>query len=199
MRQKAIMPITAEQASELIRQRRSIFPNSYNSRHIPDEIIKEILENANWAPTHRLTEPWRFKVFRAEARRRLGEYLAGWYRENTPAEQFSERKYDKTLSNPQRSSCVIAICMQRDPQERVPEWEELASVASAVQNMWLSCTAYGIGCYWSSPRSILEADEFLGLKEGERCLGLFYMGYHDMPAIEGKRRPAGEKVEWVTE
>ncbi|MCB0563315.1 MAG: nitroreductase [Phaeodactylibacter sp.] len=193
------MPITAEQANELIRQRRAVFPNTYTNEPIPDEIVKEILENANWAPTHKLTEPWRFKVFRDKALLRLGQYLAQWYKEHTSPEQFLERKYNKSLTNPQRSSCVIAICMQRDPQERVPEWEELAAVASAVQNMWLSCTAYGIGCYWSSPRSILEANEFLDLKEGERCLGLFYMGYHDMPAIAGKREPIENKVTWITE
>ena len=193
------MPITAEQASELIRRRRAIFPNTYTDEPIPDSVIREILENANWAPTHKLTEPWRFNVFRGKARERLGRYLAGWYKANTPADKFLERKYDKALANPQRSSCVIAICMQRDPEERVPEWEELAAVAGAVQNMWLSCTAYGIGCYWSSPRSILEADEFLGLKEGERCLGLLYMGYHEMPDIPGKRQPIEEKVEWIRE
>lgn len=198
MRQKG-MPLTAEQVNELIRQRRSIFPNTYTDEPISDEIIGQILENANWAPTHKLTEPWRFKVFRGAALPRLGEYLARWYQEHTPAEQFTERKYNKTLNNPQRSSCVIAICMQRDPQERVPEWEELAAVACAVQNMWLSCTAHGIGCYWSSPRSILEADAFLGLKEGERCLGLFYMGYHDLPPLSGKRQPMEEKVEWIRE
>ncbi|MCB0557547.1 MAG: nitroreductase [Lewinellaceae bacterium] len=193
------MPITAEQAKELIRQRRSVFPNTYTDEPIPDEAIVEILENANWAPTHKRTEPWRFKVFRGKALHRLGEYLARWYQEHTPAEQFLERKYNKSLNNPQRSSCVIAICMQRDPQERVPEWEEVAAVACAVQNMWLSCTAHGIGCYWSSPRSILEANEFLDLKEGERCLGLFYMGYHSLPAIPGKREPIENKVTWITE
>jgi nitroreductase len=138
-------------------------------------------------------------VFRDKARQRLGQYLADWYKDNAPAEQFLERKYRKALNNPQRSSCVIAICMQRDLQERIPEWEELAAVAAAVQNMWLSCTAYGIGCYWSSPRPILEADDFLGLKESERCLGLLYMGYHDMPDVEGKREPVEEKVEWIRE
>ncbi len=191
------MPITPEQASELIRRRRAIFPNTYKDKPIPEAIIREVLENANWAPTHRLTEPWRFKVFRGAARQQLSDYLAGWYKENTPAAQFSEKKYEKTKQKPLRSACVIAICMQRDPMERIPEWEEVAAVAAAVQNMWLSCTAYQIGCYWSSPRPMLEADEFLGLGEGERCLGLLYMGYYDMPPLPGKRGPIEEKVEWL--
>jgi nitroreductase len=189
----------ADFINELIRQRRSIFPNTYIERSIPDEYIKQILENANWAPTHRLTEPWRFRVFRKNALNRLSEYLGNWYKEHTPADLYSEKKYEKTKAKPLQSDCVIAICMQRDPSERVPEWEEIAAVSCAVQNMWLSCTALDIGCYWSSPRSILEADEFLGLSEGERCLGLFYMGYHEMPSVAGKRGPVEDKTVWMEE
>jgi nitroreductase len=188
-----------EAINALIKKRRSIFPNTYNDKPIPREIIQQILENANWAPTHRKTEPWRFKVFHESGLQRLSDYLAQWYEANTPEEKFSQKKYDKTKAKPLQSACVIAICMQRDPEERLPEWEEVAAVACAVQNMWLSCTAYDIGCYWSSPRSIIEANDFLGLKNGERCLGLLYMGYHDLPDLPAQRQPIAEKVVWLGE
>lgn len=191
-----IAMITPQQANELIRKRRAIFPKTYVDKPIPKAIIEEVLENANWAPTHKHTEPWRFRVFTGDARRRLGAYLADWYKSHTPAEKFSEKKYEKNLNKPLQSGCVIAICMQRDPQERVPEWEEIAAVSCAVQNMWLTCTAHDIGAYWSSSKSILQAEEFLGLQEGERCLGLFYMGYHELPELPGKRGHIEEKVVW---
>ncbi len=193
------MPATPELVSELIRKRRSVFPKSYNDKPIPRAIIEEALENANWAPTHRLTEPWRFKVFIGEALVRLGDYLGGFYRNNTPPDGFSEMKFDKAKESPKRSACVIAICMQRDAEARVPEWEELAAVACAVQNMWLTCTAHSIGCYWSTPKAALEGNEFFGLGEGERCLGLFYMGYHDLPELPGKRTPIAGKTTWIFE
>ncbi|MEM9823103.1 MAG: nitroreductase family protein, partial [Bacteroidota bacterium] len=104
---------------------------------------------------------------------------------------------EKTRKKPRKSACVIAICMQRDPEERVPEWEELAAVACAVQNMWLTCTAYGIGAYWSSPKTIKHTNAFLQLAEGESCLGFFYMGYHDLPEIPGKRSGVASKVVWI--
>ncbi len=189
---------TLSSISELIRQRRSVFPPSYNQQPISDEIIQEILENANWAPTHKLTEPWRFKVFRGEALKRLSDYLGQWYQDNTPEEKFSPKKLEKTVKKPLQSACVIAICMERDPQERVPEWEEIASVACAVQNMWLTCTAKEIGAYWSSPRSIIEARDFLDLGEHERCLGLFYMGYFDQTPPPSKRKAIEDKVEWMS-
>ncbi|MCB9080950.1 MAG: nitroreductase [Lewinellaceae bacterium] len=182
---------------ELIRQRRAIFPATYTDQPVAKEIVEEILENANWAPTHRLTEPWRFKVFNGAARQRLADYLAEQYRLATPPEQFSEVKYRKTQQNPLRAAYVIAICMQRDPQEQVPEWEEIAAVSCAVQNMWLTCTAYGLGSYWSTPATILQADDFLELGPGERCLGLFYLGHHQSPALPGKRHSIAEKTRWL--
>lgn len=193
------MAITPAQATELIRSRRAIFPNTYTGKPITREIIEEILKNANMAPSHKLTEPWRFKVIMEKGLERLGEYMGDYYKSHTPAEQFSDMKYKKNMENPKRSACVIAICMKRDPAERVPEWEEVAAVACAVQNMWLTCTAYGIGSYWSTPQAALDADEFLGLEEGELCLGLFYMGYHEMPNIAGKRTPIEHKVKWILE
>ena len=183
--------------SELIQKRRSIYPKRYVAQPVSKEIIEQLLENARWAPTHKLTEPWRFQVFHSEeSRQALGEYLWNYYREKTPAAEFSEEKMAKMRENPLRAGAVLAIIMQRDPEERLPEFEEIAAVAMAVQNMWLSCTVLGLGSYWSSPKAILEADAFLNLSAGQLCLGLFYLGWHDMPDIEGKRSGMEEKTIW---
>ncbi len=179
--------------TELIRRRRAIFPKNYlPGRPVERELIEQLLENANWAPTHRLTEPWRFKVFHSEeSRRRLGEYMAEYYRKNTPPELFSAEKMQKNSENPGRSGAVIAICMQRDPTAGVPEFEEIAAVAMAVKTCgWKRRT--GPGLLLEHSASALNADEFLGLGEGERCLGLFYLGRHEMPELPGKRRPVAE-------
>lgn len=183
--------------SQLLKNRRSIFPKTYTDKQISDELLMEILENANWAPSHRKTEPWRFKVLQGDKRKELANYMANWYKENTPSEKYSEKKYEKNLKKPLQSPTIIAICMKRDPEERVPEWEEIAATAMAVQNMWLTCTANNIGCYWSSPKSVLGAKELLQLEEGERCLGLFYMGYHNMPEIPGQRGDFKDKVTFM--
>lgn len=172
-------------------------PTMYLDKPISDETIMQILENANWAPTHKRTEPWRFKIFKGDSRERLSAYLGDYYKEYTDEAKYSESKYKRTVNKPLKSACVIAICMYNDPKVSIPEWEEVAAVACAVQNMWLSCTALGIGSYWSSPKSIIHADEFLGLGENEKCLGLFYMGYIDDLDIQGRREPIEDKVEWM--
>ncbi len=198
--QKAInlKPVFMQSISEIMQRRRAVFPKTYiPGKPIERAVIQQLLDNANWAPTHRLTEPWRFQVFHSlESRQALSDMVADFYKRNTPAALFSEEKMKKSADKPLLSGAVIAIIMQRDPEARVPEWEEIASVAMAVQNMWLSCTALGLGCYWSTPKAALEANDFLGLGPGQRCLGLFYLGWHDMPPLPGKRSPITEKTTW---
>ena len=190
--------MTPEETHKLIRGRRAVYPPMYiQGKEIPVEILREILENANWAPTHRLTEPWRFRIFTGQALERLSRFLGEFYKKNTPEASFSEAKYKKTLKKPLQSSYVLAICMQRDPSESLPEWEEIASVACAVQNMWLTASSYGIGAYWSSPQSIHHIKEFLNLKDGERCLGFFYMGYYQGNELKGSRKPIEDKIKWM--
>ncbi len=186
-----------EEVHDLIRNRRAVYPLQYKSTIIPDQIIKNILENANWAPSHRLTQPWRFKVMKGEVLKDFGIFMAEKYRSLNPREAFSVAKYEKLKMNPQKAGAIIAICMQKDPKERVPEWEEVASVAMAVQNMWLTASAYGIGAYWSTPDLLMYFDEFDTLEEGESCIGLFYMGYADAPKVSPPRTPIEDKVKWL--
>ncbi|WP_282159644.1 nitroreductase family protein [Ulvibacterium marinum] len=180
---------------DLIKKRRSVFPVQYNSSPIAKADIEKVLEAANWAPTHRKTEPWRFKVLLGEAKERLGQFLSKKYQETeTRPKQI---KIKKLLENPRRAGAIIAICMQRDAKESLPEWEEIAATAMAVQNMWLCCAEMGIGCYWSSPGLIQYMGDFLDLNEGEKCLGFFYMGHYDEEIPEQSRTPVAEKTVWL--
>ncbi|MEM8508094.1 MAG: nitroreductase [Bacteroidota bacterium] len=180
---------------DIIKKRRSVFPVQYNAQPVSKETVEMLLEAANWAPNHRKTEPWRFKVLMGASKSRLGKFLASKYEETDPRPK--QIKIKKLQENPSKAGAIVAICLQRDPQESLPEWEELAATAMAVQNMWLCCTELNLGCYWSSPGLIKYMDEFFDLAEGERCLGFFYLGYYDEEISAGERRPIAEKVEWL--
>jgi len=190
------MEFSADLINKTIRSRRSIFPPSYIEKEIPLEIINTILENANYAPTHKLTEPWRFTVFKGESLKKLAFFFSERYRTVTAPEAFSQARYDAAGEKVLKSDCVIAINVELHP-EKLPEWEETASVACAVQNMWLTATAYGIGSYWSSPGILPQLGEFLNLESNQKCLGLFFMGYHDAPEAPARRTPIENKVTWA--
>jgi nitroreductase len=178
----------------IIKSRRSIMPSQYNNLSIDDEHIKLILEAANWAPTHKKTEPWRFRVLKEQTKNDLGDFLAIKYKETT--QFFSEFKHKKMMEKVKKSSVIILICMQRDPLESIPEWEEIAAVSMSVQNMWLMASELNIGSYWSSPKLITSIGEFIPLSEGERCLGIFYMGKHNKIVNPRKPGPIEDKVIW---
>lgn len=180
---------------DIIKKRRSVFPAQYNDKPISKKNIEKVLEAANFAPTHKKTEPWRFKVLQGEAKEKLGLFLSLKYMETDPKpKQF---KVEKLIQNPKKAAAVIAICMQRDPLESLPEWEEVAATAMAVQNMWLCCTEMGIGSYWSSPGLIKYMDDFFELNSGEVCLGFFYMGYYDEEIPVVSKDPWQDKVTWM--
>src|SRR5258708_12330163 len=57
-------PSSIEQINHLIRSRRSVFPDQFEKDStIPEDIIWQLLKNANWAPNHTQTEPRRLVGF----------------------------------------------------------------------------------------------------------------------------------------
>jgi nitroreductase len=185
----------------IIRHRRSVKPERYTGVPVSDEIINQMLENARWAPTHALTEPWRFFVFKEEGIQKLAAFQANLYKTNTPADQFNEARYEKMLSSPLKASHIILIGMVRQETQKIPVVEEIAAVSCAVQNMMLTATAYGVGSYWSTGGMVYkpEMKTFLGLGEHDQCLGMIYVGNYEGELIESPRKPISEKSTWITE
>lgn len=194
-------PMTLDQATALIRRRRTVKPDDMDSsRPVPHDLLATLLENATWAPSHGLTEPWKFVVFEGESRRMLAGQLQQIYRATTPPSELREDKLAKMGRNPLLAPVVIAVSMERRGGDKIPELEEVEAVACAVQNLMLSATAAGLGSFWSSP-PLLESSEWkntLGLRQEDRCLGLIYLGWPrtDRPAPTSARRPLTNCVEW---
>ncbi len=181
--------------NEAIRTRRSVYPAQFIDKPVPKEIINALLVNANHAPTHKLTEPWRFKVFLDDAKSKLGVFLAEKFQET--ATSFSEAKYEKIKKNCENAGVVLAIVLHRDQQERVPEWEELASLSMAVQNIWIALDQYELGGYWSSPPLREYLGEHVPLKENETCYGFFYIGHCEPLDRIMKKGAIEDKIDWI--
>lgn len=159
---------------QIIEERKSIFPKDYTDKEIPQQLIDEILSAAVLAPNHKRTKPWRFRVFKHEEKQKLGNELQRIYKNLTPEAQFLQKKYDDILFKMTNADSVISIVVEFSGL--VPEWEEIAATAMAIQNMYLTCTANNVGCYWSSPKLVDHLKESLQIGENQKCLGLFYMG-----------------------
>ena len=185
----------------IIRSRRSTKPRYFNGQKIDDAIVWEILENAKWAPTHGLTQPWRFNVYTGEGLQVLADFQTEWYKKTVSEVSFSAEKLKRMERNVLKSSHVIVISMKRQDSGTIPEVEEIEAIACAVQNMALTATAYGICSFWGSgiPTYTDAIKDFLGLREQDRCLGYLYLGYSDKPSTRSVRSPIQEKVEWINQ
>lgn len=167
----------AEIVKQIIEQRRSIFPKDYTDAAISQEVIDEILSSATFAPNHKRTKPWRFKVFKGEEKANLASEMQAIYNATQPEQLFLEKKFNDIGFKINKADVVVSIVVNFSGM--VPEWEEIAATSMAVQNMYLTCTAHNIGCYWSSPSIVDLLKESLTIEENQKCLGLFYMGAVD--------------------
>lgn len=195
------MSLRLAAANALIRRRRTIKPKDMSDKPVDNTILAAILENANWAPTHGFTEPWRFFIFTGDGRQRLADFCQALYKKITPENQVRVEKYEKLGTQPLLAPVVIAVGMKRQASEKIPEIEEVEAVACAVQNMHLTASALGMAAFWSTPPISYtdEMREWLGLEdERDKCLGFFYLGWPtDENWPEGNRGDITEKVTMV--
>jgi len=161
------------------RTRRTVKPGQMDSaQQVADDVLREILTDATWAPTHGLTQPWRFHVFTGPARERLAAGLESLYDQITPAAERREDKRAKLRANVMGAPVTIAVAARFEAGGRISELDELAATCCAVQNLLLSAHQRGLGSFWATP-PVACAREFahwLGLGPDHRCLGLVFLG-----------------------
>jgi nitroreductase len=180
------------------RTRRTVKPNVMDcSREVDRGLLLEILEDANWAPTHGVTQPWRFHVFVGDARAALGDALVSIYDRITPSDEVRPEKRAKLGSNCEEAPVIIAVAARVEPNGKISTLDEVCATACAVQNLLLSSHQRGLGSFWSTA-PVGCSPEFLawlGLDSTHHALGLVYLGYPKEGAIlTSARVPLTERV-----
>ncbi len=176
-----------------IRNRRSLKFTMMKPDPISEEHLDLLFQAANWAPTHRFTEPWRFILYLNEGRARLAEVIAQTYRA-TIGEDYNPKKEQKIRDRLDHVPLCMAVVMRISGL--VQEFEEVLAVGCSVQNFHLAAQAMGIGCIWSTPTYLDHPAirEFLNLAENQRCLGFYYVGYPRDGWPQSVRKPVEEKI-----
>jgi len=198
---------TVETLLHAIKNRRSRGVARLRPDSVPQHLIAQALEAADWAPSHGETEPWRFTVYTGAARYALGEAFAEAYRRDAERDgDFKQALFDAQRERTHNVPVWISIGMQpatnADGTMKMTEEEELLAVACAVQNLHLVACAEGLAGMWLSKGVFRDPGvaRFVGLTEPHgRLLGFFVLGFPTNPAPDGERRPLHEKVRWVSE
>jgi nitroreductase len=154
---------------DAIRTRRTV--KHYRPEPVPSDVLERILEVARWAPNHRQTEPWRFRVLGSQAQSRLKQAAGGG------AEKLERAP---TLVVASFVPSVLPLHAHEDEQ----------AAACAVYAVLLAARAEGLASYWRTP-GVLRTDEgraAVGLGENERVLGLLHFGEPDGELPEPPQR-----------
>jgi len=186
--------------NEIIKNRRATPPKFMAKEEISKAVVEQLLENANWAPTHKNTEPWRFKVYRGNAKQKFASDAYSLLLkkiESCTKVKTTPQKAEKFKSSLENVPVAIAIIFERDVAERIPEWEEIAAVSMAVQNMWLTASSLGLGAFWATPEFLSFFNELVEIQFGQKLLGFFYVGQIAMEYPGPGRGDIAAKVEWI--
>ncbi len=171
---------------EAIRTRRSV--RKYAPDPVPDELLRQVLEAARWAPSWANTQCWEVVVVRdPERKKALSELLVP---ERNPAKNAVAT-----------APVVLAVCGQKgvsgfykgQPVTEKGDWL-MFDVALAVQNICLAAHALGLGTVIVGALDHAKASELLGLPEDMELVVLIPLG---KPAHEPKAPPRKELSEFV--
>jgi len=141
----------------------------------PDEAeLAAMLAAADTAPDHGQLHPWRLLILSDTDRARISDAYVEAQRDRDPAPGLLARAAAKPLRGPR----VVAALARTVEHPRIPDWEQLAAAAAAVQNLCLAATALGYGSAWRTGwfiehPAVLAA---VGAHEDERIIGMIHLG-----------------------
>ncbi|MGG4143448.1 nitroreductase [Paenibacillus algorifonticola] len=177
-----------------IRERRSI--RQFNDKPIATELLLQLLNDAVWAPNHGLREPWRFiAAERMEAKARLVDLMMESMSHLKRLKLMPGKMKQMMSQHYSKTPAFLIVVMKADKDAHKQE-EDFAAVSCLIQNFQLLAWEQGIGMVWSTLECIHSPIfcEGLGVKPGERIVGILHMGYYDKIPKAKTRTPAEKKL-----
>ncbi len=163
-------------------------------------VLDRILETALRAPDHGRLTPWRLLLIRGDARQRLADRVAASLRAREPGvgDALVERQSSKFL----RAPLVIALGARIVPDHKIPQSEQLMSVAAAAMNLLNAVHMAGFGAIWLTGANSYDplVQAALGLSAPDMLAGFLFVGTVAEPARPARRPALGDHVaEWTGE
>jgi len=154
---------------------------TFGSEPVGRETLLELLAFAALAPTHHLTQPWRFRVLGPETLFALKE----------AAGEKEAAKLDRAPTLVVASAALTGDLIQDE--------EDVCATAAAVQLVLLAATERGLASYWRTPTVLRTraGRDALGMPRGERPLGLLHFGSPTRTPAARERDPVERYVDFL--
>jgi 5,6-dimethylbenzimidazole synthase len=167
---------------------------------LDDELVARLLNAAHLAPSVGFMQPWRFiRVRDRELRGRIHALVEAERVETARALDEREDEFMRLKVEGIRECgelLVVALTEERDGhvfgRRTMPEMD-LASVACAIQNLWLAARVENVGMGWVSLFDPEKLRSLLRMPVGSRPVAVLCLGF--VPAFYA--RPMLEECNWA--
>src|SRR5882757_1768467 len=167
---------------------------------LDEALVERLLAAAHLAPSVGFMQPWRFiRVRSPEIRQQIHAMVDAERRQTANALGEREDEFMRLKVEGIRECAEVLVVTLTHDRERhifgrrtMPEMD-LASVACAIQNLWLVARAEGVGMGWVSLFDPQSLAQLLGMPAGTRPVAVLCLGY----VPEFYRRPMLEETDWA--
>jgi len=162
----------------LLQTRRSI--RKYRPTTVPDELLQQVLEAGQWAPSASHRQPWAFVVVRdPEVRRQVAEGAA-----------YHFLRWDHIKEAP----VLIVLCGDRSsPVYRRFLHEDIGLAGG---QMMLQAHALGLGTCWIGGLAPKVLAKILNVPQGWEVVGLLTLGFPAQNRRPPRRKPLADIVHY---
>jgi nitroreductase len=138
--------------------------------------LATILTIASRVPDHGRLAPWRFVLYRGEARHEIGRRLAELA--ETREGPLTEARRNQELARFSRAPLVVGVISSPKESPKIPQWEMFLSGGAVAMSLVIAANAFGYGTNWITNwySDIAEGRRLLGLAPHERVVGFVHIG-----------------------
>lgn len=187
---------------ELVRERRTV--RAYRAEEVDLGLVRQVIEDACWAPSPHHSQPWRFVLIGAEAeRRRLAEAMGERWQADLSQDELSPRLIEGQLKGSRvrlsKARVLLVVCMSQCDLDRYPDERRqtaerdmaVQSIGAAIQNLLLGLHLNGLAaCWMCAPLFCPEiVRDTLTLPEDWEPQALITIGRAVEPPPAPQRRP----------
>ena len=185
-----IMPLPEknEAVTAFLKTRRSNLAKLMGDPGPSEDQLSEFLAIAARVPDHRKLAPWRFMIFKGDARSNFGQHIGAAFMKQNPNAPQDRAIFEGARF--MRAPVVVGVISSPVTCARgTPKWEQELSSGIVCYNLMLAAQAAGFGAQWLTEWYAYDAqvNQALGLSETERVAGYVYIGTPSEPSRERTR------------
>lgn len=181
-------------ALERISSRRSVRALDLENPGPNSKTLEEILKTALRVPDHGKIGPWRLVTFTGDDRAAFGDILAERWLSLNPEANDAQITFERNRFL--RAPVVVAVLSERQPEHKVPEWEQILSAGAVCQNMLIATSLAGFAGQWLTEWYTYDShiQSLFNVGDNEDIAGFIYIGSANEKPSERTRPDNGSRI-----